>query len=693
MNRAAIIALCCALALALAWSVAHADAPLTITLTAPPTCEADFDGRAVTPSLDLQWQATGGDAPYNILVNGERYEGAAGVANLICGVWADEQSEDEGVDSGLMTILAHATDAAGEAASAVQYVYAVRVVRQDADEIRLAPGHTYRVHGLLLTMPDEFGASVSDYISDDCTTDTAECGDYFILSGCACDDLTTVLYSMALSRWNGNERARRVWLESGDQALAEDRIAAANAALDRLVASIGRPRPTSLIPQGASTSTAGDLSITLFAPAICETHLGPYRSDRQSIEVQWEISGGAAPYRILFAQQTLDGARGVITLPCGQERADQTGVDSQLMATQALATDATGAAASAVVNTYAIAAGRFGGDLLRGGWTHRMEGLLMTIPQGLDFDVRVLGGEEVSCSEGTCTHAGCLDSGMPICQSSWSMWTLDGAVSVAFGYVTRSMIRRNVNAARIADDPGVNVDTPAQVERLLDQLAASIGKPPQLPADGVFNPAPLRITAWADPVTCTGRIQPGEWRYARVQRRVSGGYWWPLGVGNEAWDAQKHNTTSARCPTTWGSHAQVLEVHEHGPSPASAETTVRHLTPPELGDGVLVVAYGSWSSTTFYCKPGGSRHIRWQVSNGTGPYRATLNGIDVEFDYWHNPDVGNGNATVACADTVGLQAVTLEVWDSSQPAHHTIHPIILSIVEQHPSGQPWSDFD
>lgn len=698
MSRAALIAIVCALTAVLFWSTAAADDSLSIVLQTPPSCEADYDEGTVAPSLNIEWQVTGGSAPYDIVVDGERYEGATGVAKIICGVWSNEERYSYDVDSGLMTILARVTDSAGDAATAVAYVYAVRVVRQDyTNHIELARGQTYRVHGVLFTMPDEFDAELGDYISANCAPTRSRCDDHFVLSGRMSRELSpteyaSVSYSIALQRWTATEHWRNVWTYRADRNRAADLMISVNAALDRLVASIGKPRPAPRQAQSASDAT--DLRITLFAPAICETYWGSHGGRRQSIEVEWQVDGGTAPYQVQFAQETLDGARGVITLLCGTEGTDRRGVNAQLMTTQAIVTDSTGATTSGIVNTYAIAGGRFGDSRLRGGWTHRMEGLLMTIPTGLEFDVASIGVEQVECSAGTCTHTGCLDSGMPICESSWSMGTLGGAVGVGFGYVTRSMIWRSIDAARIADDPGVTVETAAEVERLLDELAASIGEPPQLPADGTFNPAPLRITAWANPVGCTGSVWNDGWRRGTAQRRVAGGYWWPLGVGDEAWDEEEHSTVSVRCPTKWGWHSQELEVHEAGPSPASATTTVSHFTPPQAGDGVLTVQSGFWSDTDTYCKPGGSQRVNWSVRGGAGPYHTTLDGAEVETTYYRSEyNNGSGRATVACNDTIGLQPVMLWVWDSSNPVHYAGHLIILSVVDKHPSGQPWPNLD
>lgn len=183
MNRVIIAALLCALGLALAWAVADADEPLTITLTAPPSCEADFDGRPVTPTLEVEWRVSGGVGPYAVVVDGERYESASGIASVICGIW--DTGEPDNVDSGVMTIQARVTDGDGDTTAAVAYSYAISVIRTDGSypATTLRTGQTYRVHGVLLTIPDEFDVAFSSYISGDCNVGQTTCDDHFVLTG------------------------------------------------------------------------------------------------------------------------------------------------------------------------------------------------------------------------------------------------------------------------------------------------------------------------------------------------------------------------------------------------------------------------------------------------------------------------------------------------------------------------------
>ena len=62
------------------------------------------------------------------------------------------------------------------------------------------------------------------------------------------------------------------------------------------------------------------------------------------------------------------------------------------------------------------------------------------------------------------------------------------------------------------------------------------------------------------------------------------------------------------------------------------------------------------------------------------------------MEYDEEPGFGEGWATVRCANRLGMQAFTMEVWDSAEPPHRLAFPLLLVAVEDHPLGRPWSDF-
>ncbi len=665
----------------LIWQAVAAETePLRIILATPETCGVEADADPVTPTLELGWEVRGGVAPYRVFVHSQYREQPTGSDLALCGVWEDDESQ-----SGQMPILGKVIDASGASASALSFTQAVRVIRADpswgVQGLSLEPGETYQVHGVLLTIPpdSDAGFGLGEYLSHPCRPRDAECGDEI--------PLEVGGSTLWIRRWHHDESRREI----GEWDNADE----INALFDDLIASIGKAPTAARASDGYSLADSDDLTLELWAPSICETHWGSYGGKRQSIEVEWQVSGGRAPYQIQFADRALavtgtDDTSGIISVPCGRLRDDADGVDSQIMNTQAIVRDADGAAASGIVSTYVIAAGRFGGETLHGGWTHRMEGLLMTIPHGLDFDVDTIGVAEVECAENTCTHRGCLDSGQPICESSWTMGTLGDSVFVTFGYTTQQMTRRDIRAELFANDHGVALRSVAEVDDALDALAASIGEPPKLPVWGVFNSAPLRIWAWADRITCGVHNRWSHLGSTTAQRRVGGGAWWPLGVGDEAWNPDLR-TAIVQCGAEVGWHENTLEVHEIHPDDAVAETTVRHFRVPTFGDNeVLWVDGRGWY--TSYCEPGGSREIWWGVRGGVVPYHARVNGVEQEMEYDEEPGFGEGWATVRCANRLGMQAFTMEVWDSAEPPHRVSFPLLLVVVEDHPSGRPWSDF-
>lgn len=700
-----------ALLLLLFVSQAGGQEPLTLTLTAPASCQADYDEREVARNVELRWQVSGGEGPFSVAIDGAAYTGERGLAQAICGIW--DEADPSLVDSGLMSFNAQVRDARGEQATAVAYTYAVRVIRADSRPndypVGLNAGRTYRVHGMLLTMPEEFGLIVGPYHSAACAdpTSAASCQDEFQLRATSWSDQPPYIW---LRRWSRDE-ARRALAPLNEYSAEE-----VADYFDRLVASIGRPPPP--VPGATSIGEdSGDLRIELFAPRICEAYWGRFGGTRQSIPVEWRVSGGAEPYRVEIGGERFEGESGELRTACGRASTDRTGVDSQLMATQANVTDARGSRASGVVNTYVIAAGRFGDDRLRAGWTHRVQGLLMTIPEGLQFDVEYFGSTLVDCEpdepeeeaepESARDAGGAVlaQSGLPPadresdryrCQNFWSMsgeWLIgghQGSVWVGFGETTNDVADYGVELDKASVGRAGAEQALQEAERRVWRLAHSVGKPPELPEAGFFNPAPLRIRAWAEPLACGWLYEGHRRRQASAQRRVSGGAWWPLGIGAEAWSST-HRSANLYCPATLGPHQSALATHESGPDPATVEATVTHYAVPVVASGDLSGSGQGWP--TSYCRPGGERSIRWSVSGGSGAYRAQVNGADVDVEYHPELGYGDGWAQVRCTDRLGLQAMTVAVWVEAEPGNRLVFPVLLMAVEEHPSGRPWSEFE
>ena len=204
----AVVVVFCGSALGLGGKPSVGDA-LTLTLSAPPTCETlpaaealrgeyDENGELVARAfgwvnpgdLSVGWNVSGGTAPYRLTIDGQTRDGwhgkpfaaPSGTAVVSCGRTQDEavfvDEDDFGgvllvdgeprvwrhhlkrpdVDSGPKTVRATVTDAAGATAEASVEVYVILKLGSTGD--RLEGGKTYRLDGNLITVPEEIDLEV-----------------------------------------------------------------------------------------------------------------------------------------------------------------------------------------------------------------------------------------------------------------------------------------------------------------------------------------------------------------------------------------------------------------------------------------------------------------------------------------------------------------------------------------------------
>ena len=261
--------------------------PLTLTLSAPLICEATRPEGGWTHGLEwneeeqawrdivdeswwywdsagtmeVTWSAAGGDAEYTVTIAGETYTGATGTAEVSCAMehgpvsahpkWGQIHAADDMplVDSGPKTVSATVVDGSGATATASVDVYAVlnRGFGHDAKRDRdgsvlrdqdgsvvyddtLEGGKTYRIDGILMTVPSEVDLVVgermeyspgSDDVDDRC---------------CSVSIIWIAGSDAALVLWDTYEEANRV-VPAGGAANAID----ANRAFDEFLASFGQP--------------------------------------------------------------------------------------------------------------------------------------------------------------------------------------------------------------------------------------------------------------------------------------------------------------------------------------------------------------------------------------------------------------------------------------------------------------------
>ncbi len=253
---------------------------LKLTLEANPYCETgggmgfsgsvfeyDDDGNPVgrtdvdlgygrVAETQVRWAVSGGTAPYHLTIDNEPrdgrgpYAGATGVASVSCApnpgkVFYDDYEEkrryreDPQIDSGLKTIHAIVTDAAGATAAESIDIYVVLQLGGagtmrggEWHQYRLNAGKTYRYEGHLFTVPE----SITILPGDMWEADGGGWGQVLHVAGSEVE--------IHINR-HGEEIGR---FFARSTSLAEDAIsgpdhgsASINEALDRFIASRGKP--------------------------------------------------------------------------------------------------------------------------------------------------------------------------------------------------------------------------------------------------------------------------------------------------------------------------------------------------------------------------------------------------------------------------------------------------------------------
>ena len=171
---------------------------LALALSAPADCQVDRIGQEIHAShrtnedgvseevhelghwtdvatIAVTWRVSGGAEPYTLVIDGEpqdvngEYVGSAGTALVSCALdngetyfsdrWGTVQrwhSTKPTVDSGVKTISATVVDGRGAEETATVDVRITRVLTVNGSLINLQGGKTYRVFGLLFTVPDGY---------------------------------------------------------------------------------------------------------------------------------------------------------------------------------------------------------------------------------------------------------------------------------------------------------------------------------------------------------------------------------------------------------------------------------------------------------------------------------------------------------------------------------------------------------
>ena len=147
------------------------------------------------PSVAVRWHASGGQAPYTMVIDGEAadehhaYEGPSGTALVGCAdasvgtsFWPDEgrmYAVDPQVDSGWKTVRAVVIDANGDTANAMVQFYTLLDLGGGTTGEILRRGETYRILGILMTAPQNYDIRVGGIAERECAENDPDprCGD------------------------------------------------------------------------------------------------------------------------------------------------------------------------------------------------------------------------------------------------------------------------------------------------------------------------------------------------------------------------------------------------------------------------------------------------------------------------------------------------------------------------------------
>lgn len=279
--------------------------------------------------------------------------------------------------------------------------------------------------------------------------------------------------------------------------------------------------------QGDGEGARGEepLTLTLSAPEICEayypeggwTHGLEWNDEEQAwedvvdeawwywesagtTEVSWVASGGDGAYTVTIVGETYISATGTAEVSCALEHGpvsahpewgrihasdDMPLVDSGPKTINATVADGSGATATAWVGMYAVLNTSFGvsikrdrdgsvlrdqdgsplyDSILKGGKTYRIDGILMTVPTGVNLDV----GTSEEYSPGP-------DDRDNRCCEIWHVVITDSKAALRLYHTVYEEHSRHVPA----DDSAKAIDA----NRVFDEFLASFGQPPKLGDD------------------------------------------------------------------------------------------------------------------------------------------------------------------------------------------------------------------
>lgn len=614
---------------------------LTITLEGPAVCETDADPFYFDiDTVPIAWTVSGGAPPYEVLINGEVFDSSSGEVDVACGRRHKGYGRHQ-ITSGITTVQAAVTDATGHSAAALHDLYSIRVIRhKDGAPSWLDGGETFRVHGLLFTVPNEISPSLGRYLSADCSAPDEHCGDRFRVGNVWINRWAATEYSRS---FHDSSRGIHLVVHPGDDVEIPERFRQHNEVYDQLIASIGEP-PNGYADVRRGGSASGRMSLKLEMPAICNG------GSDTTISVAWSVSGGRAPFEVTIEGDRYLGPQGIADINCAAALGKPQ--DSGRRRVQATAVDADGDTASARADLYVIEPRGWWRVDLTPGATYNL-GLigLITAPQDVDATVEATKRE--------------------LCVSPGDPWPIESSNCEPGLILTASI---GADAASIVYGRGsgrewdrtISDGAPPALISAFDQMLASIDAPPQLPDDFVDASGPLHLAVFAEPVVCAPRGRLSfHWT-------ATGGRWWPLRVevDGRTPNSVDSNNFEVFCDYPLGTREVQIQVVESGPDP-QAITQVHTAN---------VVASRRWLGSLSFldgrrCVVGQPFNVRWEPPFDTASdarFAAALGGAEKTVGAYETfqlrcPAVAGRH--LITVSPVGASASQLEdTWSAAVPA-------------------------
>ena len=510
--------------------------------------------------------------------------------------------------------------------------------------------------------------TIGRYLSADCPVRDHTCADRFSLSLYNTDGFGYFEGSISLYRWSGAEHSRTLDGSTGRSPvtiLADDpdtQIPSyqkwVSDLFDEFLATLGQP-PAPRPDVRAGGPASGRMRLALQAPAICEAP----SSRGNPVDVVWTVTGGRAPYEVTIAGERYLGKRGIASVDCSLPAPNHD--DSGRRRIQGTAVDALDDTAAARADMYVIQTRYAWEYTLSSGETYRASSRLLTIPTGVETQMRRAG--RAHCEREPTEYWDGCEAGI-VFEFTGELSADGHSVSVELGEFSATEYARTV-----ADD------TPESLSNKLDELIASIDAAPQLPSDFRDTSTRMSISAFTNPPACVA----GE--SVQLYWSVTGGRWWPISAQLDGQRLSQDSPAYVQCNDEVGHQDVRLRAVERGPSPRTVlqghRINVIARAPSQQG-----AIYTAWSvHDSQSCVAGELVDFDWTTSlrHGEAEVRVTF-----ELGSDTRTFGAAGETQLRCPPVAGPHLFTMRATANTTPPTAEVRYAVMYVTNARPAR--WS---